>query len=388
MADMLATYGLDDSEFRAGLERVAEEADHGTRRVETSFDRGIRAVGRFGRQMLGIAGTAVAVRKGLVELDAAASVWSRLDAEAGRALDTINKRMEMQRALLGPVGQQWRELKAAIGDFVVGAQGLNLNSPGALAEFRRSNFERLDRDAHERFIKAQGDQFYVALEQERKLHQERMDNLKAEMDAGRLTPDQFRSLRAQERGAHQTAVDRLIRDDQERRAREEEAERRRREYEEDRAQRAARERGDALFGLDMSRLEREAEIARARGQEREAAALERKLDLMRRIREIEQHEALRPEERARAVEAEIQAAQALEAAEEERAARRAGQRFGRSIGAGAGGELSGLVFGPGRSETQEVAGEVRKSVKQLEDIKLIIQTIERKTEQLLVARYA
>lgn len=307
MADMMATMGLDDREYRAGLRRVTSEAQEVGRRVSGSLSGGGGAGGagmaaglaKAGGVLAAILLSVKALKKAYHEVSEDVVIFAKFNEEAAASLARQNKALEMQKAL---VGEFFAPLKEAERGLYGLLYRLVPRNPNAVRNFQDDRYgQLLDQGTGRLDQSGGGVQAKIAAEQE--ASRLILKDLQAEQEAGRVRVSQYEELVALERQRFGLVMDRLLAE--ENAASAAAIAKRKNEAEEARAhsarqaaalreqqQRADRERADAQFNLEAGEAEIGIRAARLMGMEREAAIAAQRLETARRIKAIQETEGL------------------------------------------------------------------------------------------------
>lgn len=382
MADMVATMGLDETEFRRGLQRMEAMSRSETSRIQGHFERmhaGFARAFRMGtamlafRQSISIIGDLM--RDYAQRNDEAAASLDRLSASASSAFLPIQRGLDLLgRAGSGNQADQFiKGFTGGLGgsinfvsDLISGEQGnaqmadqnAALEEQITLIRKRQEEWTRLKVDLNTSFFQSSGQDVFAEIETEKERHRRVLEQIKAMREQFGLNNSDNNILLSSANATHQNRL-RQINETAHKRAFEEASGMGDEAVERFRAQQKADEQSRAAnFALDIGEKQAQMEIKRLQGKEQEVALDRIRLDLAVQLREIENQQSLSQEQKAqrvaqarelagqlqRATIADFVARAELDAVEPERVF---GQR--RSLGGGAAG-ISGLhqqVFGRG-----------------------------------------
>ncbi len=332
-ADLVARMGLDDREFRKGLDSLVAQIDGANQQMEKGFSRTSRAVERMMRfQVIGRM-----VRGAWREAADAVNLYAEQNDFARAALERMQGPLEQLKvsigrdvfhalsALEGPISSVvgWIERgRTAIVDWLAapwadeGIDAARRAMEEQDAAIRRDNaFRGLSNQAFAGLASATGDKAGAALARETEQHENNRRAIAEAIKTYKLLPDQVEALRETERQRHEAAVRAIIDEDNARLVAAEQQRQRGIDEEARKARDADQKRTDALDELDRAVRMMEIDELRARGEKERADEARRRLELEQRIADVMENEALTEAEKLEAARRLRVAAASLEAAE-------------------------------------------------------------------------
>lgn len=417
MTDMMATFGLDDSEYRRKMAAIMSHGQTKGSELQRHFSgvmekmehvllhhagigRGsISVFSAFGHA-LGPVGLAVGALGGVLKLEHERLQKYHEDMRAAREEAekfervmrgglTIDFRGDAARKL-DDLSDKLKEFEDSVQERLVKSGGFHIDeSVARIAEVRhRAAEEILELEARRRedFVKkrqeffkdiaeAKGDEEGAALEGEVSTHIDKVRQLREMMGRTGIGGEDGSELMRLENERHEAAIDHFIREGSERRAKQREdlADKRRAEFE--KTERDDRERRNAVIHAEMSHEMVQMELLRLGGHDREAEVLRIELETQRKIREIEQDRLMTAEQKADLSAQALEDQRNLKAAIDESAGPGRGRRAFISAGMSGGASMAQVFGGPGVAHEGGWREQVKVGQGQLKRLESMDQTL-------------
>lgn len=420
MSDLIARYGLDHSQFSAGMRRVSQEAHQGSEKVSGHFEEMGRHAAKHVLKTFGVFKLAKqlvhaskdAVKEYAEEFEFASQATNHLK-EAVEGL-----KHDLARDLFaGPVGgisdmvEALREARTEAVDFLAAVMDNPMNisagrehgvevdksikeAEGEVKKARnRKAFEETSSEMLEENFRLSGDIDKAEEEAESRKHRQKIEHLKEQAKSAKWTFEQAEFFSKAEDWRHRRRLKQIGEERDERNLKElmdqtQEIDRKNREAAEraKEAKRAEDDHRNTTGGLNNAAAEARIDALRLDGREKEAAILKLQLDLKKQMAEIDAEASLSDQEKAFYKRQALDAEKDLERAtgdkfdrDEEEKNRKRGNARSMTLGAGLfASSMAGNLLFPGNvGQTPEkhlkVAEKTQKSVEEMKGLVNLVQ---------------